>query len=79
MIKKKNDEWKHLISLTEAADIKSLIGTYVYRPPTKEESLLGGYGSNIIAAIHFSESCKDEKGGVEVCNLMNGFRQVLLT
>jgi hypothetical protein len=48
------------------------------RLPLKTEKLISGVGVNQpVCAIYYSMS--DSRGGIEICNLMNGYREILLS
>lgn len=71
--------WRVLINLDESAKVVSLPGRSLVRPPKGDESLFGGYHSKTIVAVNYFYSNKDEDGPIELCNLMNGWRELVLT
>jgi hypothetical protein len=76
---KDSGDWKVLINLNESKRVISLPGLSLMRPPTEGEHLLGGYHSETIVAVNYFNSNRDEDGPIELCNLMNGWREVVLT
>jgi len=72
-------EWRCLINLDENKKMVSVEGRHLIRSPLPDEHLLCGLGSQEVVAVYYSQGLKEEKGGVEVHNLMNGYREVLLS
>jgi hypothetical protein len=80
LIKQKDcGEWRVLINLNESQKVYSLPGQSLMRPPVEDEHLFGGYHSTTIVAVNYFNSNRDEDGPIELCNLMNGWREVVLT